>query len=187
VSSAALPSGSDEHSVLGTSSSAERSSPVLTRALRDELVRTALPEIRQLVRYMVDSVVEEAIAPLREKQQELEAALKELRTVQSRSERSPGAAPARAVDVATPPGISQVEPRAAVPVSTQSGQVAAAIPRADVQPMPGKDWSTVADIPAELDGSRRKRTIAWSLGVLMLLAVLCVAGLSVLSNMGIRI
>ncbi|MBN1611087.1 MAG: hypothetical protein JW940_30930 [Polyangiaceae bacterium] len=213
VTSAALPSESRERSVSGTSSSAERGSLVLTREAREELVRALTPGFRQLV----DSALERTIAPLIEKQRELEAALRDLRAQQSRS--SPEPSPARAVDVATPPRISQVEARAAaactsatqahvpavsvpstddaaptrsrdaspVSVATPADYAAAASTRAQVLPVPDHHGSTVADIPLELDGSRRKRTIAWLIVAFVLMGILCAAGLSVLSNMGIRI
>jgi hypothetical protein len=189
VSSVALPPESREQSVLAPSSSAERSSPVLTPELREELVRSAMSDIRQVLRHMVDAAVERAIEPLLERQQALEAALKELR---SRPEHVPGPSPARAVDVATPPRSSQVEPLPAGPSPSPTQTTVPAVPTrsraaAAVLPVLSQDWGAVVDIPAELDGSRRKRTIAWSVGVVALLAVLCMAGLSVLSNMGIRL
>jgi hypothetical protein len=219
VRSVALPSESREQSVSGTSNSAERGSLVLTRELRDELVRTLRPELRQLVQHIADSALERTMAPLLQKQRELEAALKELRILQSRYERSAEPSAARAVDVATPPRISQVETRAAaacasatqaqvpavsvpaadnaaptrsrdavaVSVATPAGYAAAASTRAHVLRVPGHDWNTVEDIPSELNGSRRKRTIACLIVVTVLLAILTMAGLSVLSNMGIRI
>ena len=201
VSSAQSPPGSAAQ-VSGTSGSAERSPLLSTRELRDELVRTLMTEIRQQVRPMVDSAVERAVAPLLEKQRELEGALKELRARQGRAQSSADPSPARSGDAPTSPRSSELGARiaAARTSATQTDAVAVSVlDTGDAGTTRSRDLVAVpaavtapyaaatAEIPLELDGSRRKRTIAWLLGVVALLLILAMAGLSALSNVGIRL
>jgi len=205
VSSAQSPPGSAAQ-VSGTSGSTERGPLLSTRELHDELVRTLMTEVRQQMRPIVDVAVERAVAPLLEKQRELEGALKELRARQGRAQSSADPSPARSGDAPTSPRSSELGARvaAARSAATQTDAVAVAgldtvLDTGDAGTTRSRDLVAVpaavtapyaaatAEIPLELDGSRRKRTIAWLLGVVALLLILAMAGLSALSNMGIRL
>jgi hypothetical protein len=197
VSSAQSPRGS-----AGTSGSTERGPVLSTRELHDELVRTLMTEVRQQMRPIVDVAIERAVAPLLEKQRELEGALKELRARQGRAQSSADPSPARSGDAPTSPRSSELGTRvaAASTAATQTDAVAVSVldtgdagatRSRDLVAVPAAVTAPYAaatlDIPLELDGSRRKKTIAWLLGVVALLLILAMAGLSALSNVGIRL
>lgn len=177
---------------------------------RDELVRAVMPELRvlmeQLVKTAVESstasllgrqreleakvqrtgaaspvepreleaAVERAIAPLLDKQRELEAELRDLRR---------GALPP-----AGPANVSaqQVRHLAIAPNSVAARRPVAVVPRAVPAPAVAAthDTEPLLDLPAALNGSRRKRVVVWLLALGVILVLASVAGLAALSHGG---
>lgn len=198
-----------------------QTAPVNTRELRDELVRALMPELRTLVEHLVtlatdrslapvlerqrelqaslgrsgasgssvdvDAAVARSLAPLLERQRQLEAALAELQRNPAGAKSSIGAAqhfaepfvssesvPIDTQAWVTAPHAPRAEP--AIPRALRTPENSAAIGNVAFDTTP---W---ADIPSELNGSRRKRIVLWLL-VLGVLALLGTAvGLSVMSN-----
>ncbi len=151
-----------------------------------------MPELRVLMDHLVNRAVEQSIAPLLAKQNELEAALRELRNCQVRFEK---AASASAKDI-TPARAAQAEAHAqAVPAVavmtrehvTTAQTTAQARSRVGMQAavaVVADDASASLELPAELNGLRRKKIVVAVFAVGLLVLLLSVAGLSVLSNLG---
>jgi hypothetical protein len=161
----------------------------VTTALRDELVRALMPDLQALTRHTVDTAVTRATAPLLDQLRELQAELKELRNAQTRAE--PAASPRRAPEIATPTRAVQAEaPAAAIrPLATVASPVAITVQRPPVsaQIRAEPDAAYDLDIPMELNGMRRKKAVAWVVGVLVTMLLLSAAGISILSNVGTHI
>jgi hypothetical protein len=177
--------------------SATQSASVSTSAARDELVRAIMPELRLLVQHLVETTFERSLAPLVEKQRELEAALKEVRSAQVRADQALSAPTKRATAVVTSDHSNQTEGQlivtSAAPIAIREPVVRhadAAIEQsapksrsAALRPA-SHDASALVDMPAELNGSRRKRVIVWTIAVCAVSILLSVITLSVASNLG---
>jgi uncharacterized membrane protein len=177
-----------------SSESKLQSAPAVTTALRDELVRAMLPDLQTLVRHTVDTAVARSTAPLLDQLRELQAELRELRSVPTRPEPAASArrvpepaAPTRAVQAETPATITRTSPTR--PVETVACEAAIAVERPRVRPpmQAVPDTAMDADIPTELNGMRRKKAVAWAVGVLVTMLLLSAAGISILSNLGTHI
>ena len=161
--------------------------------MRDELVRAVMPELQVLMHHLVDTAVERAIAPLLNKQRELEAAIKELHNAQVRPESSPITSTGLAPEPASTTRIARTEggtfgtplvptmPGAAVVLAPAS---AVARARSEVIPAAVYDTYVLTDLPSELNGSRRKKATVWVLAGTVILLLLSAIILSVLSNRG---
>lgn len=176
--------------------STEKSASAPNSELRDELVRAVMPELRLLMQHLVTTTVERSIAPLLDKQRELEAAFKELQNAQLRSAQSannpikhaPEPIPVnRAVPVEVSPFVTHSVQTVSAAVVASVPTVAVARPtvsaRNEVVPTFVYDTNSLADIPSELNGSRRKKAVAFAFAVVVAVLLLSVIGLSVLSNM----
>ncbi|MGC4065009.1 MAG: hypothetical protein QM784_10280 [Polyangiaceae bacterium] len=182
--------------------------------VRDELVRVVMPELRVLMEHLVAGAVERAIAPLLEKQHELEDALKELRTVQARAVQPTAVAkpatqvvsarvapaesyPAPAVNTAVyrePPQPNVAvyrEPAKAefngyrdAPVPTTATPNGEPANRVNLATGRSSRLDTLEDIPSELNGSRRKKFLMVAFAVAVFVLILSAVGLSVMSNLG---
>ncbi|HEY5960971.1 MAG TPA: hypothetical protein VIV60_30655 [Polyangiaceae bacterium] len=163
-----------------------------TGTLRDELVRAVMPELRLLMDHLVNTAVERSIAPLLEKQNELEAALKELRNLQLRSDQAAIATAKEATLARAAHTESRAHTAANAPSTSRGANApiqAEAHERSRV-----RTQTTVAvvtcdahaslDIPEELNGSRRKKLVAVMVGTILVVLLLFAVGMSVLSNMG---
>lgn len=183
-----------------SSESKQQSAPAVTTTLRDELVRALMPDLQALIRHMVDRAVERSTAPLLDQLRELQAELRELRSAQTRPEQPSSTSPRRAPELATPTRAVQAETPATTtgtsptrPLETVASPVAITVERppvsAQTQAVPGAvyDTSALADIPMELNGLRRRRAVAWVVGVVVTMLVLSAAGISILSNLGTHI
>ena len=87
--------------VVTSASPGEQGPSVQSSITRDDIVRAVMPELQVLVRHLVDTNIERALAPLLDKQRELESALKELRKAQVRPEPAPAAATTRSTEART--------------------------------------------------------------------------------------
>ena len=172
-----------------------------TRAMRDELVRAVMPELRTLVEHLVKTTVERsmgplldrvasaertsapsderreleaaielAVAPFVAKQRELEAALGELRRAPAPPQALPNTPAQRAPQGAALPARAAV---AAAPLPARPAPIA-----------PADDANAAWELPAALNGSRRKRMVIWLLALSVALGLLTVVVLAVLSNTG---
>jgi hypothetical protein len=168
-----------------SSESKSKSAPAVTTALRDELVRALMPDLQVLTRHTVDTAVARATAPLLDQLRELQAELRDLRSAQARPE--PATSPRRAPEIATPTRAAQAEaPSPTRPLATVASPAAIAVQRppvsAQTQAVP--DVAYDVDIPMELNGMRRKKAVAWVVGVVVTMLLLSAAGISILSNVG---
>jgi hypothetical protein len=186
-----------------------QNAPVNTRDLRDELVRALMPELRTLVEHLVavatdrsvtrepsrdvDAAIARAIAPLLERQRTLEAAVVELQRNTPATKTSGGVAQRPPERLISPGGV-QVETQAWIPSSANGPPVDTAIPRNLPAPRVAAklgtnafDTTPWADIPAELNGSRRKRIVVWLLAFGLLALLGTAVALSVMSNAGARL
>ena len=189
-----------------------RSAADNARALRDELVQAVMPELRALVEHLVKTTVERsvahaatpspnerrdleaaiqnALAPLLDRQRDLETALADLRRAELRSQAAPSIVSPRAPEPATSPGtVAVAQPALLMRAAPILAAVSAAPRPIAAKPLTAaftaaQDANAAWDIPAELDGSRRKRAVIWILAIAVVLVLLSVAGLSVLSNTG---
>jgi len=172
------------------------------RAVRDDLVRIVMPEVRALVEHLVKTTVERSVASLLDGQRELEAKLERVATSLDKQH----ALTASAASAARPALDERRELEAAIqrallPLLEKQRDLAATraapvLPAVGAAPRPiaakppaaafalAPDANTVWDIPNELNGSRRKRAVIWILAIAVVLLLLSVAGLSVLSNTG---
>jgi len=184
--------------------------PANASEVRDELVRAVMPELRVLIEQLVktaiegstasllgrqheleskvqrmaaaspgeprelEAAVQRAVAPLLEKQRELEAELRDLRRGALPRGGSPNVGVQQAREVAMPPNLVPA-PRPALVVPR------AVPPRAIVA---AYDTEPLLDIPAALNGSRRKRVVVWLLALGVILVLASVAGLAALSHSG---
>ena len=184
-------------SVTASPRSSEQNSPVRTSVVRDELVRAVMPELQVLMHHLVDTAVERAITPLLKKQQELEAALKELRNAQVRPEPSPITSAKQAPEAVSTPRTARAEGGTlGTPcVPTASGAAVALPPatavarpvvsaRSEVIPAAVYDTYVLTDLPSELNGSRRKKATVLVIAGAVILLLLSAIVLSVLSNRG---
>ena len=184
-------------SVASYSKSAEKSAPVPSREVRDELVRAVMPELRLLMEHLVNTAVEHSIAPLLDKQRELEAALKNLQSAQNRPAPSTNTSSRVNSEIAIATRSVPIEENPFVPYAAQTSARQAVIPmpaasvarpvvsvRAEVVTATVHDTDTLLDIPAELNGSRRTKTLIIAFAVVAAVIILTVIGLSVASNLG---
>ncbi|GEM_PF-3003608 len=174
------------------------STPV-TSTVRDELVRAVMPELQVLMQHMVETAVGRAVAPLLDKQRELERALEELRNAQARPQPTPVTLTKQTVEPAAPTRTAQAQ--ASLPVTTSAPSMSHAAVEVGPSPMPtaarplvrptaipvvavpyGAD--VLDDIPAELNGSRRKKIILSVLAVTVVVSLAAAGVLSILSNQG---
>jgi hypothetical protein len=185
---------------------AVQNAPPNMREIRDELVRALMPELRTLVEHLVtvatdrsvapassrdiDAALARSLAPLLERQRTLEAAVVELQRNPPAAKSAAGAAqhlPERTIS----PVDVQVDTQAWITSSTNGPPVDTAIsrklPAPRVAPTLGTqafDTTPWADIPAELNGSRRKRIVLWLLAIGLFALLGTAVGLSVMSNAG---
>ena len=165
--------------------------------MRDELVRAVMPELQVLMHHLVDTAVERAITPLLNKQRELEAALKELRNAQVRSEPSPITSAKPAPEPAATTRTARAEGGTlGTPFVPTMSSAAVVLPPATAvaRPVVGArsemistavyDTYVLTDLPSELNGSRRKKAIVLVLASIVILLLLSAIVLSVLSNRG---
>jgi hypothetical protein len=184
-------------SVASRANSTDKSSATPNSELRDELVRAVMPELRVLMQHLVNAAVERSIAPLLDKQRELEASFADLRSAQLRSLTSASTPTKHAPELASVARTVQVEANALVTaaVQTVSRNGVAPVPaaaverptvraRTEVIAAAAYDSNAMADIPRELNGSRRKKAVALAFAISAAILLLSVIGLSVLSNMG---
>jgi hypothetical protein len=168
-----------------------------TQAVRDELVRAVMPELRTLVEHLVkttierapapaldargelEAAIERALAPLAAKQRELEAALAELRLAELKRKAAPSVAAQRAPELTTSRASADLAPR-----SMPIGPAVNVAPRPSAALAVASDANAPWELPAGLNGSRRKRAVIWILAIGVVLLLLTVAGLAVLSNTG---
>lgn len=188
---------------------AQNAAPVNTRDLRDELVRALMPELRTLVEHLVavatdrsvapapsrdvDAAIARAIAPLLERQRTLEASVVELQRNTLATKPSAGAAQRSPERLISPGGV-HVETQAWVTSSTNGPPVDVAIQRDLPAPRLAAtvgtkafDTTPWADIPAELNGSRRKRIVLWLLALGLLALLGTAVALSVMSDAGAHV
>jgi hypothetical protein len=172
--------------------------------VRDELVRVVMPELRVLMEHLVAGAVERSLAPLLEKQRELEESIKELRSAQVRSAQAAAATTKPAVEMASarviavdPRPVAPVSPavyREAVPVDVvtyrEAPVTAPAQPNRETKgnvyqaPHRAARLDSMEDIPSELNGSRRKKLLMVAFAVALFVLILSAVGLSVMSNLG---
>lgn len=193
-----------------TSSSAQAApaptSPTpLTSDVRDELVRRVMPELRTLTEQLVKASVERSVASLLERQRELEvkveraggmardldakiaAALAPVLAKQRELEqmldalRHRAARPEPLLGRPAPALPTQAAAQRPMPVE---GPAPLLGPRPDALAAAALSTNALVDIPAELNGSRRKRMVVILLLVLVIGVLATVASLSVMSNMG---
>ena len=132
--------------------------------MRDELVRAVMPELQVLMHHLVDTAVERAITPLLNKQRELEAALKELRNAQVRSEPSPITSAKQAPEPASTTRTARAEGGTlGTPFASTVSGTAVALPpatavarpvvsaRSEVIPAAVYDTYVLTDLPSELN------------------------------------
>ena len=185
------------HSVTASPSPSGQSQQVRTSVVRDELVRAVMPELQVLMHHLVDTAVERAITPLLNKQRELEAALKELRNAQVRSEPSPITSAKPAPEPAATTRTARAEGGTlGTPFVPTMSSAAVVLPPATAvaRPVVGArsemistavyDTYVLTDLPSELNGSRRKKAIVLVLASIVILLLLSAIVLSVLSNRG---
>jgi hypothetical protein len=147
-----------------------------------------MPELRLLMDHLVNTAVERSIAPLLEKQNELEAALKELRNLQLRSDQAAIATAkaraahteSRAHTAANAPSTSR---GANAPIQAEAHERSRVRTQTTVAVVTC-DAHASLDIPEELNGSRRKKLVAVMVGTILVVLLLFAVGMSVLSNMG---
>jgi hypothetical protein len=140
---------------------------------------------REGERRELEATLKSALAPLLDRQRELENALGDLRRADPRPPDVPGRAPDPVNSLGS---VARAEPPPALRAAPLAPAVAAP-PRAMARPLgststSAHDAAAAWDIPAELNGSRRKRAVNWILGLAGVLLLLSAAGLSVLSNTG---
>jgi hypothetical protein len=150
--------------------------------------RTAVPSPDE--RRGLEAAIQGALAPLLDKQRELEVALGDLRRAERRPEDVPSLVSRRAPEPVTALGSNALAQPAVVMRAAPIAPAVGAAPR----PVAAKpltlaftatpDANASWDIPKELNGSRRKRAVIWILAIAVVLLLLSVAGLSVLSNTG---
>jgi diacylglycerol kinase len=182
--------------VTTSANSTDKNAFAASSEVRDELVRAVMPELRVLMQHLVNTAVERSIAPLLEKQHELEAALKDMQNAQLRSARSANtlathvnepALAVRGAPIEANPFVAQVVPNAPAVVGTSVPTVAVSRPvvsvRREVLPAAVYDTNSLADIPAELNGARRKKVVAFAFAVVVAVLLLSVIFNAVLSNM----
>jgi hypothetical protein len=174
-------------SVTSYSTPIEQNSSVSASAVRDELARAVMPELRLLLQHMVETAVERSMAQLLDKQRELEAALNDVRDAQRRAEQSartcaghtpqPAAAP-RAVHAEARPLANRASPAPATVIERPAVAARTEVLAARC------DANALADLPPELNGSRRKKVLLAAFSVAAVALVLSSVAASVLSNMG---
>ncbi len=138
-----------------------------------------------------------AIAPLLAKQSELEMMLGALRHAQVRPRPSPGGGAPHVPELPTSTGRDPVEVHGAaprggpppLPTQAMAPRPSAVEPPAmaaqkDPFAVPALSANTLVDLPAELNGSRRKRLVVFLLLLTVIGVLATVASLSVMSNMG---
>jgi hypothetical protein len=163
-----------------------QSASAAAKAVRDEMVRAVMPELRVLLDHLVNTAVERSLGPLIDKQHELETTLK---AVQAQLREAKNAVPARevrsdaraAVPVAAPALMRPEAPHATHNPTLQT------LPRATPAAATAPNTSTAVDIPDELNGSRRKRVVVVSFAIALIVLLSSVVGLSVLSNLGLHL
>jgi hypothetical protein len=179
--------------VSGSTGSREQGSSVQSNVSRDDIVRAVMPELQVLVQHLVTTSVERALAPLLDKQRELEATIKELRKAPVRSEPTPAVATthgtaARAVQAQPEVAATRPAPHVVPDIVPQSGATVVArhapSARSAVTNAATFDTTPLEDIPLELNGGRRRKAILWTIGVAVLLSLAAAVVLSVLSNRG---
>lgn len=156
------------------------------------MFRSVMPELQVSMRRMIDDAVERAMAPVLAKQRELELAMAQLRRPVIEDEARTRTDVAEVTEVTevtpeltAPPTLQEAADITVVDASLEQGAGVAALP---VQPRAVRsmtiDTSPLADIPPELNGSRRRTTILWVLAVGVVLALVSAVTLSILSNQG---
>jgi len=183
-----------------------------TSEVRDELVRRIMPELRALTEQLVKTSIERSIASLLDRQRELEVKVERSRGMSFDTPRdfdakleaaiAPLLAKQRALEMMLD-AARQAEvhpaPRLGGPPAlptqpTQPTQAAAPRPMIVERPATGPRTDALAaaalstndllDIPAELNGSRRKRVVVFLLLITVIGVLATVASLSVMSNVG---
>jgi hypothetical protein len=171
----------------------EQGPSVQSSVTRDDVVRAVMPELQVLLRHMVDTSIERAIAPLLDRQRELESTIRELRQAQARPAQAPLATTtptteARAVQTQSTAVVARpaqpMIPDAAARAGTAAIVSHTINTRSNVTPMVVFDTTPLDDIPLELNGGRRTKAILWGISVAVVLAIASAIVLSVLSNQG---
>jgi hypothetical protein len=179
--------------------------------MRDELVRAVMPELHVLLQHSVNAAVERAMAPLLERQRELEAELTELRAL-ARPAAAPSATSTAAVvsrdALVRPVATASPAPHATTTVAEARGvsvasPVAHSVVSRGVESIPvisdaphtarvqGHAATSLRDddlydIPSELNGSKRKKLLLGGFVAGLLLLLLSAAGASLASNLGVH-
>lgn len=147
-----------------------------------------------------EAAIAAALAPLLAKQRELEKMLATSRHAEVHSQPSPGTGAAKVPDLpssSTRPAIEEpvaasrarppplpVQAAPQPPPLTMAVERPAIAPRSNALAPAAFDTNALVDIPAELNGSRRKRLVVFLLIVVLVGILATVASLSVMSNMG---
>jgi hypothetical protein len=179
-----------------TTNSSQQSPSVSTNVTRDEIVRVLMPELRKLVEDSVDKAIEHAMAPLLDKQRQLEVELIQLTAERQRAAPPPKPA-ARATemtvrnaaaDAASKPPVGAVGSNALAALNTPEVASGVQSPplteRRTAYVVASTSGVLVDDIPSELNGARRKRIVIWAFSIVILVSLLCAIALSVASNLG---
>lgn len=136
-----------------------------------------------------EAQIQAAIAPLFTKQRELEAMLAASRHSDVYPQSSPGRGalhvPEQQVAArrAGPPPLPSTQAAAQAPAPVAVARPAMG-PRPDALAIAALSSNALDDIPAELNGSRRKRVVVFLLLIVLIGILATVASLSVMSNMG---
>lgn len=148
-----------------------------------------MPELQASMRRMIDDAVERAITPVLARQHELELTVARLRQPaideSARTLTNVSEVTEVTPEISAPATLQEVADVTLVDAPLEQDVAVTAIP---VQPRAVRsitiDTSPLADIPPELNGSRRRNQILWVLGVGVVLALVSTVALSILSNQG---
>jgi hypothetical protein len=156
---------------------------------REEREHPLTPELRAELQRIVRGAIDRAIAPLLDKQKKLEQALERTHSEleAERAKLAPRPAPA------IPPPLPVAVPAAPIAVVAAARMQAPPLDPSESIPVfveeeisPAPTVST-GDVPWELDGSRRRRLVAWIFGTLLVLALGAATTAAMLSQAGYRI
>ena len=160
---------------------------------REEREHALTPDLRAEIQSIVRSTVDRAIAPLLDKQKKLEQALEHAR-VELEAERTKLATapamppPVPVVVPATPVAVVCATPVAvASPIAAPPPDDAESIPVFVEEELAAAPLLETSDVPWELDGSRRRRLVAWIFGTVFVLALAAASAAAMLSQAGYKL
>jgi hypothetical protein len=155
----------------------------ITGVREKEATHELSPELRREVQSIVRSTIDRAIAPLYDKQKKLEQALDHARAELEveRAKLVIAARPLPAIPLPSAPVAAAARMQAPTLDDAESIRVFV-----EEEPAPAPPMET-SDVPWELDGSRRRRLLAWIFGALVVLALGAAAAAAMLSQAGYKI